>query len=168
MVLSLPGSSSVISLSTDYVITFEKMLKAGKYDEVSDEIRRRIFPFAGTIRSGTEAELRFFDRPVYFPELRSIFRKSSLRFATFLELLAFGIQYPEPQRQYQIMALGTLYQEQSYPTFLYKGMCYAPYLYGTAKKRGIDSFWVEEKFDAGWAFLGIRCRNAYELARSGI
>ena len=125
-----------------------------------------IFGFSKPEEIGTEAEIIFIDKPAYRQGIRSLFRSRNLRFGTFLELLAVGIQDPNRQRHYPIVALGATYKERDKPDFIYKGMCYAPYLYGNKTKRGIDVFWVEEKWDEGWAFLGIRCRNPFELEKS--
>lgn len=136
-------------------LSFKDMLAAGRFDEVSSEIKPKNFQLPNVIVENLEAEFLDFGPPVYLQEVRSVFRKQNLWHATLPELCAFGAQNPEQQKSRAIAALGSLRRERSSPDFIYKGMSYAPYLYGNARKRGIDIFWVESKWEGSWTFLGI-------------
>lgn len=81
-------------------------------------------------------------------EVRDEMEKRGLRPATLAELLAFGAQHPEKQREFPIAALGS-------DCVLYGGRRVA-YLWGDASKRDLFLYCLGGGWRAAWRFLAVR------------
>jgi len=139
-------ASNTYPLSVDYGRSVEKGVKAGRYDWANSDITSRNFP---TERKGTAevvVELIHFNRNISTDEALRELDKAGMRPAELHELLAFGKKYPEVQREFPIVALGSVWQYRD-------GFRVVPFLYRDGSGRDLGLDWVV----GGWS--GI-CRFA--------
>jgi len=127
-------------LSVDYRRSVEDGVKAGRYNWVSSDITSRNFP---TKRKGTAevaVELIHFNRYVSTNEALRELDGMGYRPAELHELLAFGEKYPEVQRQFPVIALGSVWQGRG-------GDRLVPCLIGHGSGRFLGLDWLE----GGWS-----------------
>jgi len=136
-------------LSVDYGRNVEDGVKVGRYDWANADITSRNFP---TKRKGTvevAVELVHFNRYVSTDEALRELDKMGYRPAELHELLAFGEKYPEVQREFQIVALGSVWRYRD-------GDRYVPYLYGDGSGRGLYMGWIEDDWYVVYRFAAVR------------
>ncbi len=94
-------------LMIDYSQTLEQMISVGNYDWSHNDIRAKYFFVKGEGRVSCKVKLVHFNRRIYLEEAISELGKANKRPANIEELLAFGAQYPEIQRQFPVLAIGS-------------------------------------------------------------
>jgi hypothetical protein len=87
---------------------FEKMIRAGHYDEVSSDINEKNFPVKGSGKVTEDLILVHLNKQVSKHEVLYEMKQQGLRPAFIEHLLAFGAAYPEKQREFPIIALGSV------------------------------------------------------------
>lgn len=136
-------------LSVDYGRGVEDGVKAGRYDWVNSDVNSRNFP---TKRKGTTevgVELIPFNRYILTDEALSELDRMGFRPAEIHELLAFGEEYPEVQREFPIAALGSVWQDPH-------GRRYVPYLGRRSSERYLRLGWVGLGWDGLYRFAVVR------------
>jgi len=99
----------IFQILVDYTLSFPELIALGNYDDVSELITYEVnFPTeVGKISQS--AELIHFGRRISsddaITEVTQV--KPGYRHANIWELLSFGAEYPELQREFAIVALGT-------------------------------------------------------------
>ena len=139
-------AGNTYSVSVDFGMSVEDAVKLGRYDWANGDINSRNFP---TTRSGKEevvAELVHFNRAIPTEDALRELNRQGYRPAELRELLAFGEKYPDVQREFPIVALGSVWQDRG-------GDRGVPYLYGGSSGRDLGLGWV------GGDWFGI-CRFA--------
>lgn len=94
------------SCAVNHDLTVAKMITAGKYDFVVGDIPRW-FSKSGHGLVEVTFELVHLNLNIAFDEAVRELNKRDLRPADFTELLAFGAAFPEEQRKYPIVELGS-------------------------------------------------------------
>jgi len=105
-------SKGVFLVIVDYSKTLAEMIKAGKYDYINLDINAVNFPSTLTGKQEFKVELvryRYAHR-ISSSEVLADFDRHGYRPATLPELLAFGEKYPDEQREVEIVALGSVWQ----------------------------------------------------------
>ncbi len=107
------GSSSVFTLTMDYSQTKAAMIAAGKYDYVNDFLKNND-PVEGN-KKGTGVvevalELVHFNRVISTPDALKEIKKMGRELAHLEHLLALGAKHPNLQKEFPIVALGSLWQ----------------------------------------------------------
>jgi hypothetical protein len=100
----------IYPLRVDYGRSVEEGVKAGRYDLVNPHITSHNFP---TKRKGVveiRVELVHFDIYISTDEVLHEFNWMGYRPADLRELLAFGENYPEVQRKFPVVALGSVWR----------------------------------------------------------
>lgn len=138
------GGMVIRPVSVDYSRPLAEMIKAGHYDYANESITADNFPMTGEGQVELDLTLIHFNRGITSKEAITEMRKMGMRPATLPELLALGEKYPEEQRQYPIIAFGSVRQHPL-------GDRDVPYLGEWSGERGLSLSW----FDNGW---GDRCR----------
>jgi len=136
-------------LSVNYERSVEDGVKAGRYDWVSFNITSRNFP---TKRKGTEKvalELINFNRSVSTDEALHELYRMGYRPAELRELLAFGEKYPEVQREFLVVALGSVWQNQN-------GYRHVPYLGRNGSRRHLGLNWLGDDWNEICRFAAVR------------
>ena len=142
----------IFPVTVDYTHSLAQMIAAGKYDWVNSDITDQHFPppsiptgLPPSTGSGqaTKAELKLelvhFNRTISSNDAIAELKQKGLRPATLPEFLAFGAIYPEEQRKYPIVALGSVWQ-------YWDGDRDVPFLYCGDSRRGLSLGW----FEFGW------------------
>lgn len=124
----------------DYAMSLADMIAAGRYDWTNSDITAGHFPFTGEGKAEVAIELVHFGRVIKDGDegLREL-DKMGLRAATLPELLAFGEKYPDMQRQFPVIAFGSVWQDRG-------GFRDVPGLWKGDRKRSLDLRW----FGGGW------------------
>jgi hypothetical protein len=139
-------------LSVDYGRSVEDGAKAGRYDWVNPDITSCNFP---TKRKGTAevaVELINFNRHVSTDEALRELDGMGYRPAELHELLAFGEKYPEVQREFPVVALGSVWQYRV-------GVRVVPYLGRGGSGRRLGLGWVGYGWDGFYRFAVVRNRK---------
>jgi hypothetical protein len=133
-------------VTVNYDLSVKDAIAAGKYDRKNADITDKHFPSKRKGTADTEIILVKFDKDMTSEDVLRELDKQGLRAAELPELLAFGEKYPDVQREFPIVALGSVWKAS-------RGLRRVPYLDGDAGKRGLNLFW----FVDGWS---SRCRFA--------
>lgn len=130
--------------------SLKEMIAAGKYDYVNSDITADNFPIQlqGSGQQSIVIELVHFGRDMESEAVLKEFEARGLRAATFPELLAFGSTYPEKQREFPIVALGSMR--------LVHDDRYIPYLDRWLAKRGLNLNWFVDRWHPRCRFAAVR------------
>ncbi len=141
-------AENTFPLKVNYDLSVESLVAHGKYDWKNDNITSKNFP---TTRKGT-AELDIIlvhlDRDVSTEEAIKELDKLGLRPAELQELLAFGAKYPDEQRKYPIVALGSVWRSLD--------VRLVPYLWSGGDRRVLYLHWFVSDWHAFCRFAGVR------------
>lgn len=100
--------ATLYSVVVDYSQPLDEILSAGKYDLVDHNITEKNFPKTADGVVELNIELVHFNHGISSDSVVAEMDKMGLRPATIWELLAFGAKYPELQRQFPIVAIGSV------------------------------------------------------------
>jgi hypothetical protein len=107
------GVGNGLRIVVDYSKSLAEMISAGKYDWVNSDITSKRFPVKGQGRVELNAEFVYYGKLMSSDDIVKDVKERSLRPATLSELLAFGETYPDKQREFPIVALGSVWQHWS-------------------------------------------------------
>lgn len=147
--LGLEPLLAVYSVVVDYNLSLADMIKAGEYDWINDDITSEHFPIQGEGKQELEIILLHFDRYVSSDEANKEIDKAGYRSATLPELLALGASQPELQRQFPIIALGSVWQDRH-------GACFVPCLLSDGAERSLRLGWLDNAWYPGYRFAIVR------------
>jgi len=100
----------IYAIIVDYGTSLEDMVKLGKYDYANDNITTKNFPTKRSGKVDIVIELVPFGRNISSEDAIKELDKMGLRAAEPHELLAFGAKYPDVQREFPIVALGSVWR----------------------------------------------------------
>lgn len=135
-------------VTVNYDLSLGEMIEAGRYNWVHSDITSKHFPIKGEGTKEVVTELVHFNRYMESDVVLRELDKSSLRPATIEELLAFGAKYPETQRQFPIVVLGSFWW--------HLGVRLVPFLWCRSVGRGLDLDWSELWWRDHYRFLAVR------------
>jgi hypothetical protein len=136
-------------VTVNYGLTTEDAIEAGNYDWKNNNITSKNFP---SKRKGTvdiEIILVHFNHPIYSDEAIKKLDEQGLRSAELPELLAFGAKYPDIQRDFPVIALGSVWQGPG-------GDRDCTSLYGRGSGRGLSLSWLDDGWDDYCRFAAVR------------
>lgn len=158
----------VYPVSVDYTCTLVEMIKAGKYDWVNDNITEKNFPIhrpsvseaatgdggpyrvPGVQNNGNiELGLVHLNKVASEEEVLRHLEQLGLRPAKIEELLAFGEKYPDIQREFPIVALGSRWRASD-------GLWCVAFLGRAGDKRDLSLSWLHLAFRSDCRFLVSR------------
>lgn len=146
--LELEASLLVCKIVVDYNISLAEMIKAGRYNWVNNDISAENFPIQREGKEVLEITLLPFNRRINsyeaIEEMNKIYRPAILP-----ELLAVGSQHPDFQRQFPIVALGSIW-------WLHPGGPCVPCLWGDAWERGLHFRQLDDHWHPGYRFAVAR------------
>ena len=143
------SAGNTYPLSVDYGRSMRGVAKAGRYDWMNPDTISPNFP---TKREGTaevEVELVHFNRGISTDEALGELDRMGYRPAEVHELLAFGEKYPKVQREFPIVALGSVWQDRN-------GDRSVPCLGRDGSERGLSLDWVEDDWYEVYRFAAVR------------
>ena len=142
-------AGDLLTVTVDYSRSLAQMIAAGKYDWVNDDITEKHFPMKGNGKVELNLELAHFNKYISSDDAIAELKKRGLRPATLWELLAFGAKFPETQREFPIVALGSVWRDLD-------GDRNVPYLWGHADERSLGLCWYDHDWSDNYRFLASR------------
>ncbi|MCL5004154.1 MAG: hypothetical protein M1352_02700 [Patescibacteria group bacterium] len=142
-------TQTTLKLRVDYDQSVEVVVKAGKFDYANSDVTSKNFPSQRKGQANLEAVLVQFDRYMESDEVLAELDKMGMRAGTLAELLALGAQHPNQQREYPIVALGSVWRASV-------GNRSVPYLWGHSSHRGLYLPWFDDRWHQGYRFLAFR------------
>lgn len=142
-------SRNIFRVTVDYTQSLAEMIAAGKYDWINPDITADNFPISGNDQVEVNLELIHFNRTMESDDVLKELDKAGLRPATIAELLAFGIKYPEKQREFPVVALGSIWQGRG-------GDRDVPGLWSLSDVRSLSLSWFESRWDEDCRFAAAR------------
>jgi len=141
-----PPTPSTYQVTVDYSETLEEMIAAGRYDTRNNNISAEHFPVQGTGKVDVELHLVHLGRDASTDAVLAELDRRGLRPARIEELLALGAKHPNLQKEFPIVALGSVWRG-------WFGLRSVAYLEGWRGGRRLGLGWG----GPGW---GGRCRFA--------
>ena len=125
------------------------MIEEGRYDWTNSDITAAHFPVKGDGIRESDLFHVHLNCSVSTEEALAALDARGLRPVTIEELLAFGATFPEEQRKFPIVALGSVWQ-------LLDGRRACAYLHGGAGGRRLHLYWLGGGWDSSCRFLAAR------------
>ena len=142
--------NEVKTIMVDYSKTLYEMIAAGKYDWKNKNITTVNFPHDNTLGEvKVDVEYIHFDRYIFTKDALAEIDRRGFRPTTIHELLAFGAQYPEEQRKFPIIALGSVWTDRD-------GYRFVGCLSGNGSGRFLRLNYVEGEWYDRYRFLAVR------------
>jgi hypothetical protein len=129
-------------LAVNYDLSVEEAIAAGDYQAVNADISGRNFSWTRRGKVDAEIVLVRFDQRMSSEDVLRGLEQEGLRAAELPELLAFGAAYPDEQRKFSVVGLGSVWQDR-------KSYRNVPCLYEASEGRYLDLHW----WDDGWYSL---------------
>lgn len=123
-------SSTLFTVEIDYGLALSGMIADGKYDWVNGDLTERLFRLTGRGIVVRNLQLLQYDRTTSSEEVLKIIEAIGVEPAAIEDLLAFGAKYPDEQRKYPVIALGSSAEV--------RGDRYVPYLGRDGAKRRLS------------------------------
>lgn len=136
-------------VTVDYGRSLKSMIEDGKYDYVNEHIKPANFPVTGEGESKVEIILHFPNRVTRSEEVIKELDKLGLRQANLPELCAFGAAYPDVQREFPIICLGSTWVGPG-------GDRLVPYLVRWHAGRRLYLGWFGAEWDDYCRFAAVR------------
>jgi len=141
-----------IKLTVDYSRTLKEMINAGNYGWANDDITEKNFPLPTKLlgkKITASTKLFHFDRRISSEDAISEMNKAGYRPATLAELLALGEAHPELQKEFPIVALGSVWRGED-------GGHVVPVLGFGGHRRGLVLYWLGNVWPDVCRFFGVR------------
>jgi hypothetical protein len=134
-------------VSVDYTRSVEEMVRVGEYNWSNPDINRKNFPLQIRGKIEVKVGLIRFNRYVASDEVLRELDKQGLRAATLPELLSLGEQHPGLQRQFPVVALGSVWHRRCEDR---RVAC----LWGHSDCRKLGLDWLESRW-YGFGFAAV-------------
>ena len=141
--------ANIYTVTINRAHTLPKMIQSGHYDWANDDITPEHFPIVGEGVVEAKLELIHFNRPMDPEDVLKEFAKAGLEPAKIEHLLAFGAEYPEEQRKFPIIALGSVWQDRF-------DRPHVPGLWGDSRERGLGLDYFGYRWVGFCRFLALR------------
>lgn len=135
----------------DYSKSLAEMIRLGKYDWANDDINDKHFPIQGAGQHEAELVLVHFNKDITTKEVLAHLSSNDLKAAEIEHLLVFGTIYPEIQKEFPVVALGSVW-------VLGGGFRDCPYLsfVGGGRELGLGWRGDDDQWGGGCRFLAVR------------
>ena len=145
----LAPANVVYRVMVDYGRKLKAMIEAGQYDWTNSDITEKHFPIEGSGTVEVDIELVHYGRDMSTNAVLKDLDSRGLRPAKIEELLALGAAKPELQREFPIIALGSVWRHLS-------GDRNCPYLLRYGSKRNLYLYWIDNDFAGVCRFAAVR------------
>lgn len=146
------GKKNEINLIVDYSRTVQEMINAGNYGWTNSDITEKHFPLPTEINGkqvSVSTKLFHFYLSISSKDAIAEMDKAGYRPATLTELLALGEAYPELQKEFPIVALGSVWRDGG-------GDRRVPVLRFSDYRRKLFLNWFDGDWPDDYRFLGVR------------
>ncbi len=140
---------SAYKVTVDYAQSLAEMIKAGKYDWVNSDITAEHFPIQGKGKQDVEVVLFHFGKEITSEQVLEVLETQGYRGAKIEEMLALGAAYPELQKQFPILTLGSVWQGPG-------GSRFVPYLDWDGAGRDLRLDWLGRGWRGYYRFASVR------------
>ncbi len=147
--LFIERNSEVFPVTVDYSQSLAQMIVAGKYNWVNPDITQEHFPITASGTVELLPELVHFGKSMSTDDVLKELDRRGFRPTTLPELLAFGTKFPEKQREFPVVSLGSVWADS-------RGDRRVPVLDGYPSERGLDLYWVGRDWHVDCRFLVAR------------
>lgn len=130
-------------------LSLSDRIALGKYDWVNDDITEKNFPTAVEKDYEVEYKIFHFNRLISSESAIAEMEKEGYRPGNLAELLKLGEIQPGLQREFPIVALGSVWCDAL-------GNRYVPVLDCDDRKRKLDLFWFVSDWNGVYRFLAVR------------
>ncbi|MFA6365345.1 MAG: hypothetical protein WCW78_03015 [Candidatus Paceibacterota bacterium] len=130
-------------------LSFSDRIALGKYDWVNSDITEKNFPMTVEKDYDVEYKIFHFNRSISSESAIAEMEKEGYRAGNLAELLKLGKVKPELQRQFPIVALGSVWRVAN-------GGCRVPILCCDVSKRELGLYWFEGCWNDDYRFLAAR------------
>ena len=148
-VVDLVNPRPSFKVLVDYTKPLKEMIVAGKYDWVNGDITQERFPIKGTGQKEVEVTLFHFNKTITSDQVISEMDKAGYRPARLEELLALGVSQPELQKQFPVVAVGSVWRRNP------GGHRNVPYLHWFSAERCLGLYWFEGGWGGHWRFAAV-------------
>lgn len=140
---------TILQVTVNRDRTIADGVAAGKYNWSNVDITDANFPRCGAGTESSEIVLVHFEKSMSTDNVLKELEECDLRPADIQELLAVGEQYPDMQREFPIIALGSVWQLQD-------GHQFVPFLFGVGSDRRLDLRWIVSDWVDNCRFAAVR------------
>ena len=138
-------ANNIFRVFVDYSQSLMEMLELGRYNSWDSRVEENFdFPNSDYCTE-LDIELIRFDRAMTTDEIVHMMAVKNFRPTTLSELLAFGATYPEKQREFDIVALGTIGRDDV-----------VVFLWGNEQGRGLMTERYHNKWNCDFRFAAVR------------
>jgi hypothetical protein len=109
MTTTINPAVTTYPVTIDYRKPLDEMVKAGKYDYANPDITAKHFPIQGDGEVAVELVFVHFDRYIESDDAVAELNRLGLEPARLEHACAFGKKYPDVQRQFPIVFLGSVW-----------------------------------------------------------
>lgn len=141
------GNSYPLFVNYDFPVG--DAVKLGNYNWVNSDITSKNFPTTRTGKAEVVVKLIHFNRYISTNKALRELDRMGYRPAELHELIAFGAKYPDVQREFPIVALGSVWRGRF-------GYRYVPSLFGSGSERDFDLDWVGCGWGGFYRFVAVR------------
>lgn len=147
-VVEFVAARPTFNVVMDYSRSLKEMVKAGNYDWVNDDITKKHFPVKGKGKQEATVTLFHFNRAVKSDEVIAEMDKQDFQPTKIEHLLALGEKCPDLQKEFPIVALGSVWQNPN-------GNRNVPYLDWDSVERKLNLNWLENDWNAEYRFVAV-------------
>lgn len=127
-----------------------EMIKAGNYEQVNNNITEKHFPVEGKGEHEIGIALFHFNQSIDSADVIAEMENQGYRPATIDELLALGENCPDLQREFRIIALGSVWRRNL------SGIHYVISLWHRSGRRSLFLVWFVSSWHADDRFAAVR------------
>jgi len=149
MVEAASKRRDIFPVAVNYDLSMEEAIHAGDYQAVHSEITSKNFPSNKSGQAELEIVLVRFDHRMTSEDVLHELDEEGLRAAELPEFLAFGAKYPDVQRKFSVVGLGSVWRDR-------KGYRNVPCLYTASEGRYLDLHWWDDGWYSYSRFAAIR------------
>jgi len=137
----------------DYSLSLAAMIKLGKYTWINSNVTPERFPLTGEGKWEVEYEIIHLnlDRCARSEDAVTEIKRRGMEPAKIEDLLTFGAKHPELQRNFSLVALGSVAD--------FDGNRRVLLLYGDVDERGMDLRGWDGVYHVGYRFLAVKSRK---------
>ena len=146
------GTASQVAgsyISANYGMSVEDAVALGRYDWANSDIASKNFSTKRTGKANLTIELPHFNRTISTEGALRELDRMGMRSAELHELLAFGEKYPDVQREFPIVALGSVWRSRD-------GGRHVPCLSGGGSGRSLRLRWIVSGWNDVYRFAAVR------------
>ncbi len=146
-----PRVDGKFKVTVDYSQAVKQMVEAGHYDWKNPNINHTNFPIPPSKRGKKEVTIGLvsFNRNMELNEILQELDRMGFRPAELPELLAFGTAYPEKQREFPIVALGSVWR-------YWFGHRRVAYLCSRSGRRILRLRYFVDRWNSDYRFAAVR------------